>query len=315
MWKFTLARSAQGLLVFVVATFVAYSSFFVLGDPFASTGDKVVPPETQALLREKFGLGHSLPVQFLTYLGNLFTGDLGVDYNQRRPVWDQLAAVTPNTVRLAVAALALQLLIGISLGVLAAVRRSSLWDVLVTTGTVVMFSLPLFVVAVFFRNTLSGLQVFGLTVFPVLPRTVTVRVEWWQELLLPTLTLALGALAFTARLTRASMLEVLESDYVRTARAKGLGEGTVLFKHALRNAVIPLTNLAAIDLGALMAGTIIVETIFQYDGLGYLFVRALRELNSPILMAVLAYSIIVFIVLIALADILCAYLDPRLRID
>ncbi len=315
MLRFVLRRTAQALLVFVIVTALCYVALYQLGNPFAAVGEKVIPPQTQAILRETFQLDRPLPVQYLNYLANLFTGDLGIDYDKRLPVFGLIADAVPNSVRLAVLALALQLVIGICAGVLAAVRRGSFTDALVTVAAVVLLSVPLIVTAAALRDTFSGTRVFGITLFPALPRTIAVEVHWYDELLLPALALALGGMAFTVRLTRGSMLEVLESDYVRTARAKGLPPRIVVFKHTLRNAIIPLANIATIELGAMLGGAIIVETIFQYNGVGYLFARALRSLNTPLLMAIMSYMVIAFVVLIALADILCAYLDPRLRID
>lgn len=315
MLKFTLRRTAQALLVFLVVTSLCYVALYSLGDPFASIGEKAIPPQTRAILRETFKLDQPLPVQYLNYLGNLFSGDLGIDYDKRLPVFDQIAEAVPYTVRLAVLAVALQLAIGICAGVLAAVRRGSFIDSLISVAAIALMSIPLIVTAAALRDTFSGVRVLGITLFPQLPRTIAVEVHWYDQLLLPAFALALGSTAFIARLTRGTMLEVLESDYVRTARAKGLGAGAVLFKHALRNAVIPIANIAAIELGALLGGAIIVETIFQYPGVGYLFARALRSLNAPMLMSIMSYMVVGFVVLIALLDILCAYLDPRLRID
>jgi oligopeptide transport system permease protein len=313
--KFALRRTGQALLVFLVATFLTYIALFELGDPFASIGERAMPPRTKAILHETFGLDEPLPVQYLTFLGNLFTGDLGIDFDARRPVADLLAATIPNTVRLALLTMALELLIGITAGVLAAVRRASFWDMLVTVGTIVLMSIPVLVTASFLRDKVSGLQLGGVTVFPNLPLAFGHEPHWISLIALPALAMAGASSAFTARLIRTSMLEVLESDYVRTARAKGLPQRTVVFKHALRNAVIPSANLATIQIGALFGGALVVETIFQYPGVGFLFVRALRSLNTPVLIATFSYTVVAFVVLIALLDILCAYLDPRLRID
>jgi oligopeptide transport system permease protein len=315
MLKFVLRRTAQALLVFVIVTFLCYVALYQLGNPFGSVGEKVIPPETQAILRETFELDRPLPLQYLNYLANLFTGDLGIDYDKRLPVFGLISDAVPYTVRLAVLAVALQLLLGVCTGVLAALRHGSFTDALVSVSAVVVMSVPLIVIAAALRDTFSGVRVFGITLFPALPRTIAVEVHWYDELLLPAVALALGGTAFIARMTRGTMLEVLESDYVRTARAKGLAPRTVIFKHALRNAVIPIANLAAIELGVLLGGAIIVEAIFQYNGVGYLFARSLRSLNAPMLMAIMSYMVVGFVVLIALLDILCAYLDPRLRVD
>ena len=315
MLKFVLRRTAQALLVFVIVTFLCYVALYQLGNPFGSVGEKVIPPETQAILRETFELDRPLPLQYLNYLANLFTGDLGIDYDKRLPVFGLISDAVPYTVRLAVLAVALQLLLGVCTGVLAALRHGSFTDALVSVSAVVVMSVPLIVIAAALRDTFSGVRVLGITLFPALPRTIAVEVHWYDELLLPAVALALGGTAFIARMTRGTMLEVLESDYVRTARAKGLAPRTVIFKHALRNAVIPIANLAAIELGVLLGGAIIVEAIFQYNGVGYLFARSLRSLNAPMLMAIMSYMVVGFVVLIALLDILCAYLDPRLRVD
>jgi oligopeptide transport system permease protein len=315
MWKFALRRTAQALLVFVLVTFLCYVALYQLGNPFASIGEKVMPLETQRVLRETFKLDRPLVVQYLNYLGHLFSGDLGIDYDKRKPVVGMIAAVVPNTVRLAVLAVALQLFFGICAGVLAAVRKGRITDAMVSVAALTLMSVPLIVTAAALRDQFSGVRVLGVMLFPQLPRSLAVETHWYDELLLPAVALALGGMAFIARMTRTTMLEVLQSDYVRTARAKGLAPRKVIFKHALRNAVIPIANLAAIELGVLLGGAIIVEAIFQYNGVGYLFVRALRSLNAPLLMAIVSYMVIGFVVLIALLDILCAYLDPRLRID
>lgn len=313
--KFALRRTWHSLLVFLIATFLTYVGLFQLGDPFAAIGDRVMPPETKAILHETFGLDEPLFVQYLTFLGNLFSGDLGIDYNARRPVAELLADTVPNTVRLALLVIALELLIGVTAGVLAAVRRASFWDMLVTVGTIVLMSVPMLVTASFLRDKMSGFHLGDVTVFPNLPVSYGHEPHWLRLIVLPALAMAGASCAFTARLIRGSMLEVLESDYVRTARAKGLPPRTVVFKHALRNAVIPAANLAAIQVASLFGGALVVETIFQYPGVGFLFVKAIRTLNTPVLIAVFSYTVVTFVVLIALLDILCAYLDPRLRID
>jgi oligopeptide transport system permease protein len=316
LWKFAMRRTGQAALVFLVATFIIYIGLFQLGDPFeVGPNSRIMPAGTKAILEETFGRDKPLPVQYLMFLRDLFTGSLGIDYDERRPVIDLLAETVPNTARLAVLAMALELLFGITAGVLAAVRRASFWDTLVTTGATVLMSVPILVTASFLRNALSGASLLGVTVFPSLPVIFGHEPHWLRLIGLPAVTLAAASMAFTARLVRTSMLEVLESDYVRMARAKGLPPRKVVFKHALRNAVLPIANLATINLGALFAGALIVETIYQFPGVGYLFVRSLRSLNTPVLIAVFAYSVVVFVVLIALLDILCAFLDPRLRID
>jgi oligopeptide transport system permease protein len=310
MGKFILRRSVQAILVIFVATLLIFLATFVLGDPFSSTGDKTVPPEIAALNRAKFGLDKPIPIQFLTYLGNMFTGNFGIDFNQRRPVSELLAATIPNTVRLAFVAIIIDVVIGVLAGVLAAVKRYSFWDVLVTITTTLLIGIPVFVIGILLVANVSGIGPF-----PSVPRSFTVQVPWYQEVLLPAITLAIIDAAFIARLMRGSMLEVLRADYIRTARAKGLSERKVIGKHAMRNSLIPVVTYIGISLGVLIGGAIITETIFQYNGVGYLLSRAIVQNNAPVIIAVVVFSVVTFVVLSLIVDILYAYLDPRIRLN
>ena len=216
-------RSAQAVLVVVAATFLIFLATFALGDPFASTGEKVVPPAIAAANRAKFGLDQPLVVQFGTYLVNIARLDFGIDFDQGRPVSQMLAETVPNTVRLALVAIVIDVLIGVTAGVIAAVRRYSVWDVVVTVLSTVGIGVPTFVIGI-----VLVVNVAGWGPFPAVPRGFAVEVPWYQEVLLPALTLAAVDAAFVARLMRGSLLEVLRADYVRTARAKGLPERTVI---------------------------------------------------------------------------------------
>jgi oligopeptide transport system permease protein len=306
--RFVARRVAQAVLVVVAATFLIFMATFALGDPFASSGEKAVPPAIQAADRARFGLDQPLPVQFGHYLANIVTLDFGVDFDQGRPVSQMLAETVPNTVRLALVAIVIDLLIGISAGIVAAVKRYSVWDTLVTVASTVGIGLPVFVIGI-----LLVANVAGHGPFPPVPRSFTVQVPWYREVLLPALTLAAIDAAFIARLMRGSMLEVLRADYIRTARAKGLAERTVIGKHVLRNSLIPVVTYAGVSLGVLFGGAIITETIFQYNGVGYLLSRAIVNNNAPVLIAVVVFSVVAYVLLSLLVDILYAVLDPRIR--
>jgi len=309
MGRFILRRSLQAVLVVLVATLLIFLATFALGDPFASTGEKVVPPAIAAANRAKFGLDRPLPVQYLTYLGNIARLDFGVDFDQGRPVSRMLAETVPNTVRLALTAIAVDLAIGVGAGILAAVRRYSVWDVLVTVLSTVGIGVPVFVIGIVLVANLAGVGPF-----PLVPRSFTEQVPWYREVLLPALTLAAVDAAFVARLMRGSLLEVLRADYVRTARAKGLAERTVIRRHALRNALIPVVTYAGVSLGVLFGGAIITETIFQYNGVGYLLSRAIVNSDVPVILAVVVFSVVAYVLLSLLVDILYAVLDPRIRL-
>ena len=309
MGRFVARRTAQAVLVVVAATFLIFMATFALGDPFASSGEKAVPPAIQAANRARFGLDQPLPVQFLHYLGNIVTLDFGVDFDQGRPVSQMLAETIPNTIRLALVAIVIDLLIGVSAGILAAIRRYSVWDTLVTVLSTIGIGLPVFVIGIFLVANVSGHGPF-----PAVPRSFTVQVPWYEEVLLPAFTLAAIDAAFIARLMRGSMLEVLRADYVRTARAKGLSERTVIGRHVLRNSLIPVVTYTGVSLGVLFGGAIITETIFQYNGVGYLLSRAIVNNNAPVLIAVVVFSVVAYVVLSLAVDILYAVLDPRIRL-
>lgn len=310
MGKFIVRRTAQAILVIIAATALIFLGLFVFGDPFSSSGDRVVPPDTQAALRAKFGMDQSVPMQYLTYLGNLFTGDLGIDFNQRREVSEMIGDALPATIRLTAVAIVIDVLIGLVAGIIAAVWRYSFWDVLVTVLTTLAIGVPTFVIGVALRQSLSGEFIF-----PLVPRPFTESVPWYTEVLLPAITLAIVDAAFIARLMRGSMLEILRADYIRTARAKGLTESKVILKHAFRNSIIPVVTYVGISIGILLGGAVITEAIFQYHGVGYLLVEAIQDNNNPVILAVATLGVISYVVLSMIVDILYAYLDPRIRLS
>jgi ABC-type dipeptide/oligopeptide/nickel transport system permease component len=308
--KFIVRRVGQAILVVLATTLLVYLATFALGDPFASTGDRQVPPDIAAANRALYGLDKPLWQQYLNYLGNIATGDLGIDYDQRRPVVDMIGAALPATLRLALVAIVIDIIIGVTVGIIAAVKRYSFADVLVTVVSTLAIGLPTFVIGIVLLAYLAGIGPF-----PVVPRSFATEVPWYQEVLLPAFTLAIVDAAFVARLMRGSMLEVLRADYIRTARAKGLAEGTVIGKHALRNSIIPVITYLGVSLGVLMGGALITETIFQYNGVGYLLFRAIAGNNVPVIAAVVIFSVIAFVVLSLIVDVLYAYLDPRIRLN
>jgi oligopeptide transport system permease protein len=308
--KFIIRRLAQAVLVIIAATFLIYVGLIAIGDPFSSSGDKVVPIDVQQTLRAKFGMDKPFIMQYLTYLGNLFTGDFGIDFEQRRPVADMLSTAVPKTARLAGLAIVIDVVIGVTAGIIAAVWRYSVWDVLVTIITTVAIGVPTFIIGVALRVNLSGVWFF-----PVVPHSFTQDVNWFSETILPAITLAVVDAAFIARLMRGSMLEVLRADYIRTARAKGISERRVIGKHAFRNSIIPVTTYVGISLGVLMGGAIITESIFQYNGVGFLLATSIARNNNPVIMAIVLFGVLTYILLSMIVDILYAFLDPRIRLN
>ena len=309
MGKFIVRRMLHMVLVLLGATLVLFACLFVIpGDPVGSLGgDKARDPATAQLLRERYGLDKPLPVQYVNYLGRTIQGDLGEDYRQRRSVNEILRPKLVNTAKLALAAMVIDIFIGILAGLIAAVYRYSFWDVLVTLLTTLAIGFPTFVIGLLLQNTfalkLGILPLFGMQAgFP-------------KAYILPAFTLAIIDAALVARLMRGTMLEVMRADYIRTAYAKGLSKQVVILKHALRNSIIPVVTYLGISLGTLMGGAIITEAIFNWDGIGLALINAIQQQNNPIVIAVVTYSVAIFVVLNLLVDILYAVLDPRIRLS
>lgn len=314
MLVFVARRLGQAVLALLGSTFLMYIAVFQLGDPFKWRGEKLLPLDTQLMLKAHFGLDKPLFEQYLIYLKNIVTLDFGVDYISRKPVADLLGAAAPNTLRLTTLAILIDVLIGVLAGIAAAVWKDTFLDALVSVSTIMILCVPLFVIAFVLRTWLTGVHVLGIEIFPQLPPPFGVEVPWYRKVLLPAISLALMDIAFMARLMRASMIEVLGQPYLNTARGKGLPERTIIFRHAARNALLPVVNHIGLTFGLLMGGAIIVEFVFSYPGLGLLFVGALGVPDMPILLAISVLSLITFVTLSAVTDVLSAYLDPRIRV-
>ena len=271
-----------------------------------------------AAIRKNYGLDKPLPEQFVTYIGRSLQGDLGTSYTYNRPVADLILDRLGPTVLLVLTALIGAIFIGTLMGVLASRRPDSIFS-----GVVTVFSLIGYAMPVFWTGILLVI-LFG-KVWPIMPiagmRDVRLAGtgSWAQmldvlhHLVLPAVTLGLIYLAQYSRLARASMLEVLGSDYIRTARAKGLGDGAVTFKHALRNAMMPLVTIAGLQFGNLISGAVLVETVFSWPGLGTLALDAILGRDYPTLLGVLTFSATLVIVANLITDLSYRWIDPRLR--
>lgn len=308
MGRYVARRLLQMIPVFIGATFLIFAMVFLLaGSPIrAQFGDRTPPPELLERLEDEYGLNDPLPIQYLNYLGRLVQGDLGTDFNDR-PVSELLAQRFPVTLRLALTAFVLQAVLGLIAGILAGVRRKSFADSLVLVTTVAIISIPIFVVGFGVR------QIFGVA-FDVFPATWS-RADGWQAYALPSLVLASTSLAYIARLSRTSLVENLRSDYVRTARAKGLKPLRVTSVHAMRNSMIPVVTFLGVDLGALMGGAIVTEGIFNVPGLGSAVFRAISQQEGSVVVGIVTVLVIIYILANLLVDILYAVLDPRIRYE
>lgn len=294
---------AQVLLVLVGVTMVTFAMLFITGDPAVLLVGEDAAREDVERVREQMGFDRPWPVQYLSYVGRAVQGDFGTSYRQRQPVFDLVVSRLPATGRLALAALLLASLVAIPMGVIAATRRGGVIDhvaqlVAMTGQAIPPFWLALMLMLVFAVN-LRWLPVSGS--------------EGWAYLVLPAVSLAFAPMALQMRLVRSSVLEVLGRDYVRTARAKGIRGSTVVVKHALRNALIPVVTVVGLQLGSLMAGTVVIESIFAWPGLGRLMLNAIYAKDIPIVMAGLIVIAVIYVFINFLIDLMYMALDPRIR--
>lgn len=292
------------LLGITLITFVLMQS--LPGDPVAGMAGERANPETLARIRAELGQDRPLPLQYLGYLKLLAAGELGRSYYTNRKIADDLLQKFPNTVRLALAALLFASFTGIGLGVLAAVKRGTIWDRLVTLVSVGGISVPVFWLGL----ALMLLFAFYLRWLP--PSGMGGgRVSY---LILPAATLGTFSLSYIARVTRSSMLESLSQPYVAAARAKGLSEIEVVLKHALKNSLIPVVTLIGLDLGSYLNGAVLTETIFGWDGLGRYALDGIMKRDYPVIMGVVLFGAVVFVAVNLLVDISYHFLDPRVRV-
>jgi oligopeptide transport system permease protein len=301
------------ILVLFGASLILFVSLFVLpGDPIGTAaGERARDPAVRAVLEKRYGLDKPIPVQYVNYVGRVLRGDLGESFRQRRPVRDYLWSRFGATAQLALAAIAFEILIGISAGVIAAVFRYSFWDVLVTLTTTLAIGIPTYVGG----SILQGIFAQKFHWFPRSGRGAGGTVDTLKHIVLPAFTLASVDAALVARLMRGTMLEVLRADYVRTAMAKGLSKRTVILKHVLRNSVIPVVTYLGIAFGGLMGGALITEAIFNWPGIGLALATAIQVQDNPIIIAVVTYGVAAFVIVNLIVDLTYAYLDPRIRLE
>ena len=292
-------------VVWIVVTLVFALVHLVPGDPVAQMlGEGAAVTEVERL-RQELGLDRPILEQYVSYMSGIFRGDLGVSFRNQETVLRSVAQRYPATIQLAVAAIVLSFLIAVPLGVLAAVRRGSIADRSIGAFTLVGLSLPNFVLGPLMILLFS----IGLGWLPVSGR------ESLAHLILPALTMGGVMAAITTRMVRSSMLEEIHQDYVRTARAKGLSEGRVLFRHALQNGLIPVLTVMGLQFGNLLTGAIIIETIFSWPGLGQLLFQAISARDYPLVQGCILAIALTYIVVNRLTDVIYSLVDPRIRYE
>ncbi len=316
---FLVKRILAGLVVmWIVATAVFFMYFVAPNDVARLIAGRQATPETVAAVTHRLGLDRPLIVQYGNFLGRLARGDLGYSYTNSEPVTAQIKQALPVTASLAIGAAILWLLIGVSSGIFAARRRGTIADRATTGAALVFYSLPTFLlgelllVFFFYRLHLLGFDLFpggGFVPFTVSP------VEWARHLLLPWLTLALVSAATYSRLTRAAVLDVLGADFVRTARAKGASERRVSVHHVLRVALTPIATQFGLDLGTLLGGVVVTETVFGLPGLGQLLILSIEHKDLPTTIGLVLLATAFVVVANIVVDVLYVLIDPRVRLS
>ena len=306
MQRYIVRRLLQMIPVFFGATLLLYALVFLMpGDPVAALGgDRGLSEAARARIEAEYNLDKPFLVQYLLYIKGIFVGDFGTTFSGQ-PVSSVMANAFPVTIKLALMAIAFEAIFGIIFGFIAGIRRGGIFDSTILVASLIIIAIPSFVIG-FVLQYLVGVK-WGL-----LPVTVG-RNETFEALLMPAVVLGALSCAYVIRLTRQSVSENLQEDYVRTARAKGLSEGTVLRRHVLRNSMIPVVTFLGADLGALMGGAIVTEGIFGINGVGGTIYQAILKGEPATVVSFTTVLVIVYIVANLLVDLLYAVLDPRIR--
>ncbi|MET3857002.1 peptide/nickel transport system permease protein [Rhizobium sp. OAE497] len=299
-----LRRLAQAFLILLGVAAITFVLLYALpADPARMIAGRSATAQTVANIRHELGLDQPLLVQFWHYLTNLLSGNLGRSYAQKTDVWTLIVARLPATLTLMLAGIAVEVILGLTLGTIAAIRRGGFVDRLVMMASFVGVSAPQFVVA------LLLLYVFAVTLgwFPMSGYGTLAHV------VLPATTLGVLGAGWYARMVRSAMIDVLNQDYVRTARAKGLSSRRIIFRHALPNAILPIIAMIGIDIGQFMGGVVVVEAVYGWPGIGQLAWQAIQQVDIPIIMGVTLTSALAIVIGNLLADLIAPVIDPRIR--
>jgi len=319
MLSYIIRRVLQSVLVLLVVGLVAFAMFTFIGDPIDNMLGQERTAEDVARLKARLGLDQPFVVQYIKFIGAALQGNFGISYEQGRPVAAILAERAPATLELALVSGVFALVLGIVFGVFTAIRRNGIVAHAIMTLSLVGISLPTFLIGILliyvFSVELNWLPSFG--------RGEVVELGGWttgfltssglRALILPSITLGLYQMTLIMRLVRSEMLEVMRQDYVRFARARGLSERAVTFRHALKNTMVPVITVTGLQLGSIIAFAIITETVFQWPGVGLLFINAVQFVDVPVMAAYLMLISVMFVGINLLVDLLYVAIDPRLR--
>lgn len=318
MLAYVIRRVFQSIIVLLVVGLVAFSMFRFIGDPVDNLLGQERTQEDIERVREQLGLNDAFPVQYFNFLGNMIQGDFGVSYRQGRAVSEIIVERAPATLELAGVSALLAIVFGVGLGVYTAIHRNGFLANVIMTTSLIGVSLPTFLIGILliyiFAVELGWLPSFG--------RGETVEIGWWttgfltssglKAIVLPAITLGLYQMTLIMRLVRAEMLEVLRTDFIKFARARGLSERAINYGHALKNTLVPVITVTGLQIGSIIAFAIITETVFQWPGVGLLFINAIQFVDIPVMAAYLMLISVMFVMINLIVDILYFVIDPRL---
>ncbi|MEC9346408.1 MAG: ABC transporter permease [Pseudomonadota bacterium] len=321
MIAFIIRRLLQALLVMLVVALISFTMFRFVGDPVAQMVGQDTSLAERAALREKLGLNDPVPEQFVRFVARTVQGEFGISYRIGRPVDQLIAERLPATLELALLAALFALAVGVPLGVYTGLWPRHWLSQVFMTVSLVGISLPTFVIGILlvlvFGVILGWLPTFGRgeTVDTGLWTTGLLTVSGWKSIIMPAFTLGMFQLALILRLIRSEMLEVLRTDFIKFARARGLSDRAVHFGHALKNTLVPVITITGLQIGSLIAFSIITETVFQWPGMGLLFLQAVQFVDIPVMSSYLILVALIYVVLNLVVDILYYVVDPRLRVE
>jgi peptide/nickel transport system permease protein len=305
MASYLLQRAQHLVWVLLAVSLLVFLLIYLSGDPATLLAPLDASPEDVARVKQLYGLDQPILVQYLRFLGNALRGDLGESYRYHQPALSLVLGKLPATIQLALFSLTLTILVGIPLGVWAGARHNTLADWIISLATFVGISIPSFWLGLLLILAFAD------------------RLRWlpssgsgdWRHILLPGLTLATYSIGLVSRLVRTTLIDVLHQDYIRTARAKGLDEQLVLYRHALRNTLIPTVTVLGLQLGGLLGGSVVVESVFAWPGVGWLMLQGIQNRDLPLVRAVVLVIGIAFVIINLVIDLLYSYLNPRIRYD
>ena len=320
MTNYFFKRLIQSVIVMIVVAFVSFSLFNFVGDPVHNMVGQEASTEKRAEIREKLGLNDPVYTQFLRFIGNAAKGEFGLSYQLRRPVSELISERLPATLELVFISALIAIISGVALGVYTGINREGFLSNLILIISLFGVSLPTFVIGILFIYLFSVI----LGILPSFGRGEVVDLGFWRTgfltlsgikaLILPSVTLSLFQMTYIIRLVRAEMMEILQTDYIKFAHARGIEKRTINFKHALKNGLIPVITITGINIGTLIAFSIITETVFQWPGMGFLFINAVHFVDIPIMSAYLIMVAFIFVMINFLVDIAYYFIDPRIRI-